>query len=68
MEITYGELFLFTGWLITGLYAVHCKQAVEREKGLARMLLVGIATKQVGVKLDSDGDIEIFKGENYVGN
>jgi hypothetical protein len=68
MEITYGELGLFILWVSTVAYVFHLRAKVEHEQRAVAFILHGLMTKQIALKRDEDGDVEIIQGENYVGN
>jgi hypothetical protein len=68
MEITYGELGLFIIWVGTMAYVFHLRARVEHEKRKLAFILHGLATKQIALARDEDGDVEIIEGEKYVSN
>lgn len=68
MEITLTEMWLFITWVATVGYVFHLKGQVEHEKRAIAFILHGLMTKQIDIQRDEDGDVEIIKGEKYVGN
>ena len=59
-------LMLIIGGLVA--YIFHLLGKIANMQMRSTFLLHGLITKQIDIKLDANGDIEIIKGENYAGN
>ena len=57
---------LIIGGLVA--YIFHLLGKIANMQMRSAFILHGLITKQIDIKLDDNGDIEIIKGEKYAGN